>query len=436
MSQKKSIDRRQFLKTSTMGMIGAGLAAQSGCKGTKTAEEESTPEVSKYRVLGRTGFKVLDLGTGSIQDEGVLRAALDAGFNFIDTAEQYPGHHKIVGQAIKGLDRKSLFIATKLEMKGDITKEGIIKRTHKGLEEMETEYVDCMMMHFPEKIETLSTPGFHEAMQELKSEGRVRSVGASHHGSFWFTAPEQSMKDILLAAAEDGRFDVFLMAYNFLQIDQGAEILRVCGEKNIGVALMKTKPASFYQRVSAMVEKLKKEGKDVHPLYQEGLDRYKVMLEKGQDFLKKHNLENPDDINAAAVLFSLENPNVHTVCCSVRTFDELAMFTRLSGSRLSDMDKLKLAAFKKECGPLYCRHACGQCELQCPHGVPVNTIQRYHHYFVAQGREKEAMQYYANIPGVKADLCSSCSGHCESACPYGVPIQGKQIMAHHDLSLV
>jgi Fe-S-cluster-containing dehydrogenase component len=60
---------------------------------------------------------------------------------------------------------------------------------------------------------------------------------------------------------------------------------------------------------------------------------------------------------------------------------------------------------------------------------------RYNHYFEAQGREKYAMTQYAAIPGAKADSCLTCSGFCETACPYDVPIQGKLILAHHQLSL-
>jgi predicted aldo/keto reductase-like oxidoreductase len=107
----------------------------------------------------------------------------------------------------------------------------------------------------------------------------------------------------------------------------------------------------------------------------------------------------------------------------------------LSGSKLSAWDKEKLAAYKEGCGELYCRHACGVCEPHCPHGVPVNTIMRYNHYFMAQGREKEAMVKYARIPGARADVCSQCSGYCEAACPYNVPIQGMLLLAHNQLSL-
>ncbi|NIO21103.1 MAG: hypothetical protein GTN76_10275, partial [Candidatus Aenigmarchaeota archaeon] len=62
-------------------------------------------------------------------------------------------------------------------MEGDTTKEGLIKRVHKALQELDTEYIDCMMLHLPDTAETLKHEGFHAAMQELKAEGRIHFVG-------------------------------------------------------------------------------------------------------------------------------------------------------------------------------------------------------------------------------------------------------------------
>jgi predicted aldo/keto reductase-like oxidoreductase len=244
------------------------------------------------------------------------------------------------------------------------------------------------------------------------------------------------MEKVLLAAAEDGRFDIFLMAYNFLRMDQSERVLEVCHEKKIGVALMKTTPVIKYHGLKAMVEQLEKEGKEIHPLYQEGLKRFKDKADRAEQFIRKYDLQNPEEIRMAAIRFVLDNPYVSTVCCSLRTYDEMDRALSLSGSKLSRWEKQKLATYKEACGQLYCRHACGVCELHCPHGVPVNTIMRYNHYFMAQAREKEAMLKYSRIPGARADVCSQCSGHCEQACPYNVPIQGMLLLAHNQLSLV
>jgi len=443
MGNKTRLGRRNFLKNSVLGMIGAGVASQAawstereGNGPSQEKADKTTPKIKDYRLLGRTGFKVSDLATGSIQEEGLIAAMLDAGVNYIDTAESYPGHHRMIGNVIKGRDRKSIFITSKMLIEeGDSSKEGLIKRVRKALEDMGTEYIDCMMMHMPEKVEFLSHEGFHAAMQELKTEGRIRFVGVSNHGSFWFRDPEETMEKVLLAAAEDGRFDVFLMAYNFLQMDQAERVLEACKEKKIGTSLMKSTPVAKYYILKTRVEELEKEGKKIHPLYKEGLTRFKDKADRAEQFIQKYDLKNPEEIREAAIRFVLSNPNVSTVCCTLRTYDEMERILRLSGTKLSSKDKAKLAAYESGCGELYCRHACGVCEPRCPNSVPVNTIMRYNHYFMAQGREKEAMLKYASIPGAKADVCAECPGHCEAACPYGVPIQGMLLLAHDQLSL-
>jgi predicted aldo/keto reductase-like oxidoreductase len=434
MSQKMGLSRRNFLRNSAFGIFGAAIPAKMHQAKSEEKEKEPTLKIKSYRTLGRTGWRVSDIGCGYIADEGLINAMLDAGVNYIDTAESYP-NQKIYGSVIKNRNRKSIFISSKMEIKEDVSKEGFLKRTRKCLEELQTDYIDCMMMHLPEKIEILKTEGFHAAVQQLKSEGRLRFVGVSHHGSFWFRDPEETMDKILLAAVDDGRFDVFLMAYNFLKMDNSEKVLQVCKEKNIGTTLMKTKPVSTYYSLKTRIETMQKEGEEIHELYFAGLERYKQKVELADRFVEKYDLKNPEEIKDAAVRFVLSNPNVSTVCCSVRNFDDLERFIHLSGTRLSDLEKKKLAAFREGCGPLYCRHACGVCEPKCPHGVPINTIMRYNHYFEVQSREKYAMAQYAAIPGAKADLCSTCTGFCETACPYDVPIQGKLIFAHHQLSL-
>jgi len=419
--------------------MGVGAAAKSTLDGAGKRNSRITTgsdlKVKDFRTLGRTGFKVTEIAAGYSQDEGVLAAALDAGINYIDTAEQYPGHHQMVSKVIKGRDRKSIFISSKIEVKEDKTKEGFLKRARKCLEDLDTEYIDCMMMHMPEKVETLATEGFHAAMEQLKSEGRIKHVGVSNHGSFWFKDPEETMDKVLLAAADDGRFDVFLLAYNFLLMDRAEKVLDACQKKNIGAALMKTTPIAKFYVIKARVDQMKKEGKEVHPLYKEGLVRYQEKLDRAEVFIKKYDLKNPEEIKDAAVRFVLDNPKVSTVCCSSRTYDELERSVGLSGTRLSEWDKTRLAAYREGCGELYCRHACGECEPSCPQGVPVNTIMRYNHYFTAQGREQEAMLNYTAIPGAVADACAQCPGFCEQACPYNVPVQGMLLLAHANLSM-
>ncbi len=347
MSKKTHLGRRRFLKESVFGLFSASIATKSVWAKTgentradsRETKDKSQPKIKAFRILGRTGFKVSDLAIGSVYEEGLFGTMLDAGFNYIDTAESYARHHGVVAKAIKGHDRKSIFITTKMQVKENPSKEDFLKRARKALEELDTEYIDCMMMHSAQKVEILKTESFHAAMQQLKSEGRLRYVGVSHHGSFYYTATEEPMDKVLLAAADDGRFDVILMAYNFLQMDKAERVLEVCKEKKIGTVLMKSAPVSKYFGLKTRVEQLKKEKKEIRPFYTEGLARYKDKYDRAEQFIKKYDLKSPEEIREASIRFVLENPNVNTVCCSIKTYDELDRTFPLSGSKLSDWDK-------------------------------------------------------------------------------------------------
>ena len=328
------MNRRKFLKASTIGVFGYSLLATTGLS-RHTGKKEDKKEIQDYRILGRTGFKVSDLAIGSVNDEGVMAAMLDAGMNYIDTGESYPGAHQLIGKVIKTRDRKSVFITSKMLMEGETSKAALIKRTEKCLEDLGTDYIDCMMLHCPETVEEVKHEGYHAAMNELKANGRIKYTGVSNHGSFWYRDSKQSMDTVLLAAAEDGRFDVFLMAYNFLLMDQAEKVLEVCKQKKIGTTLMKTTPVAKYYIVKNRVDQMEKEGKKIPAFYQDGLQRYKEKKDLAEKFITKHNLKNPEEIRAAAIKFVLSNPNVNTACCSLQTYEEMERILPLSGKKLT-----------------------------------------------------------------------------------------------------
>ena len=128
-------------------------------------------------------------------------------------------------------------------------------------------------------------------MQQLKSEGRLRFMGISNHGTNWFKDPEETMDRVLIAAALDGRFDVMLLAYNFIQDDKGAEVLKVCREKNIGTTLMKVNPIGKIPMMKERIEKLKKEGKEVPENFPTMITRMEAKAKTAEAFIKEYRLD-------------------------------------------------------------------------------------------------------------------------------------------------
>lgn len=420
----------------SLGLIFSGrLTGQTG-------GETSGPKIREYRTLGRTGFKVSDIGfgAGNLSNPNVLEAALDMGINYIDTAEHYGrgNSESAIGQVIHKRDRSKIFLTTKLNLMGGSSKENLIARFNRCLERLQTNYADCLMLHMVSTVEQLTHEGYHEAIRELKAEGKVRFTGLSNHGTEHKLAGpvKDEMDKIILAAAEDGRFDVVLFTYNFIQKEMGERILKACKNKNMGTTLMKTNPVKFYQDMQDIVDNNLKKGRKIGEQFYKIMEEYKTLIDKGQEFIKKYGLTSAEKTRDAAIKFCLSNPNVHSACPTLNSFEDLEAFTALSGTRLDAEETAMLTDYEYGLGRYYCRHACGLCEGSCPQSVPVNTIMRYFHYFASQGREKYAMEKYSSLSRNNAVICVECKeSSCEKTCPYGVPVQGLLVMAHHTLTL-
>ena len=106
---------------------------------------------------------------------------------------------------------------------------------------------------------------------------------------------------------------------------------------------MNTTPVAKYYIVKESVDQMEKEGKESPAFYQEGLQRYKEKTALAEKFITKHNLQNPDEIRAAAIKFVLSNPNVNAACCSLQTYEEMERILPLSGKKLIAQGQPQLA---------------------------------------------------------------------------------------------
>ncbi len=419
-----------------MAGIGSGSGAFSARAGDGGPGLPPGTKIKTYRPLGRTGFRVSDIAFGSsyLSDPSVLEAALDAGINYIDCAEVYLGGQveRTVGRVLARRPRKSVFLTTKIVLRSEESKASIKSRALKCLERLNPESVDCFMIHAAPTAATVGSAAFHEAVGELKAEGRLRFLGLSNHGAYYFDVAE-TMDKVVLAAVADGRFDVVTFAYNFLQRDMGERILAACREKGVGVVVIKTNPVLNYVKVRDQIEARKKEGRQPEAQLTALLNRLEAEKEKAGPILKGIADGDTRAIRAAGLKYVLSDPGVSSACVSILNSDDLRAFVGLSGQKLSSTEVKLMGSYGRTLGQLYCRHACGRCQTRCPWGVPVNTIMRLAHYS-GQGLTGLAAAEYAALPGPRAERCGTCSGPCQDSCPHGLPVQGLLTLAHDDLA--
>ena len=166
----------------------------------------------------------------------------------------------------------------------------------KCLERLQTDYVDCFMNHMAPNVEQVTHEAFHAAAEELKAEGKVRFLGLSNHGiEHSFAGPTtDTMESVVLKAVEDGRFDVFLFVYNFLQKEQGEKILKACREKNLGTTLMKANPVKAYLEGKEIYDRYQKKGLKLPEWFTNSVKDYEIRIKKAEELYPTYMLEMMD----------------------------------------------------------------------------------------------------------------------------------------------
>src|SRR5947209_1300074 len=199
-----------------------------------------------YRKLGRTGLKVSPLCLGAMMfgrrgndDHAdcvrIIHRALDAGINFIDTADVYSSgeSEEIVGQALRGR-RDEVVLATKFHgpMGDDANARGnsrrwIMREVENSLRRLRTDWIDLYQVHRPDPScdidETLG------ALSDLIHQGKVRYVGSS-------TFPAHEIVEAQWAAERRGRerFVCEQPPYSMLVRGIERDVLPVCERYGMG----------------------------------------------------------------------------------------------------------------------------------------------------------------------------------------------------------
>jgi aryl-alcohol dehydrogenase-like predicted oxidoreductase len=202
----------------------------------------------KFRRLGRTGVEVSTLCLGAMMfgafgnrdhDEcvAIIDAALDAGINFIDTADVYSAGESetIVGKALAGAKRDGVVLATKAHgamgqdrnMQGN-SRRWLVQECENSLRRLGTDYIDLYQIHRPDpRCDIDETLG---ALSDLVHAGKIRYAGSS-------TFPAEAIVEAQWVAERRGRerFVCEQPPYSILVRGIEADVLPTCQRYGMGV---------------------------------------------------------------------------------------------------------------------------------------------------------------------------------------------------------
>jgi len=275
-----------------------------------------------YRVLGKTGLKVSEVGLGGLfvssagasREEGcrAVRRALELGVNYVDTAPTYRDSEEVLGEALQGVPQPYI-LSTKLGGRPQPfepqNKAHLRESVKTSLKLLKRDTIDILMIHEPDR------PGqydwftdwesFHgpvcDVLEALKTEGIIRFTGLG--GTTAYTLPP------IIAT---GRYDVVLTAFNYSLLWQEA--------------VYAVLPEAIRQGVGIVIGS---------PLQQGALARrYDDEIEQGAAWLSpprrgqyKRLYTLLDDLGMSlpelAMRFVLSNPAISTVLSGVRSVAEI-----------------------------------------------------------------------------------------------------------------
>ncbi len=404
------LSRRSFIGRSLASVAGIGLGL-SAAKGLRAQEPGTTgaqpgspaaekPAIRDYRELGRTGWKTSDLGFGNatIQDTSLLEYAMERGINYVDTARQYYEMEVVLGK-LDPAKRAKLFITTKLVPElftAKTTAEEIAAAIDESLKRLNTERVDCALIHSVGEDPKLSdpakikNPAIVEAFEKAKRDGKIGFWGASSHGP--------RMVEDFDWLVDNTPIDMIMPGMNFMT--KGLEpVLAKARGKGVAVVAMKSLAAA--RKID-----------------------YKLFMKNGAT------------VRQAVIKWMLAQPGIDCVSMTMRSVEMIDEYVAASGRpELTPEEEKALKGYGMLLDRDYCRPGCSGCLAACPNGVPIADILRYRLYFGSYGEEKHAMSLYRKLPRERsAERCASCEGPCEATCPHNLAIRSKLLAAHGELT--
>lgn len=395
--QQNKIDRRNFLKT--VGAAGLGsvlistkaIAEPNDPNAVKKPPKPKLPQVPR-RKFGKTDIDVSCLSLGAmfnvIDNQIVLRKALEWGVNYWDTANSYVnGNSEIgIGKFLKKQPdiRKDLFIVTKAS--GAATAEQIEERLQKSLQRMNTKYIDLYYAPHAMSDPAQLTDELRQWAQSAKKRKLIRFFGFSTH---------KNMAQCLTAAAKLDWIDGIMTSYNFrlMQDEKMLEAVEACHQKGIALIAMKTQA----QKV---------ENEESNKLVQHF---------RSKDFTE----------GQAKIKTVLQDERFCSACVGMKSIALLTENTAavVDKTKLIPDDMKVLEKHAKQTCSGYCAGCANICDGALPDMLYTSDIMRYLMYYNSYGDRDRAKELFAQIPyGVRNKLLSIDYSLAEAHCPQRLPI--------------
>jgi predicted aldo/keto reductase-like oxidoreductase len=373
------LNRRHFLKNSSIGILGTGFLSGNAILSTGFRKSADRPKVLEYRTLGKTGMKVPVIGMGilNVNSPALIRAALDAGITHFDSTAGQPQqlrNEETIGKIFKELPRESVIYGTKIHLPQDYktglyletaTEEEFTRQLDAALKRLQMDYVDIVYHHMVSRRES----AFHEpamnAMEKAKKAGKARFLGITSHSN---------VPEAVHAAADSNFYEVVMASYNPRQKNglQVKEAIARAANAGLGVVAIKV---------------------------------IRGDVEKGQEPV------NPK----ASLKWVLSDPNVHATIPGFSSIDEmhldLSVMEDLSLSRV-EMEDIER---EKSMPGMFCQ-GCAQCLQACKEELPIPDLMRA--YMYTYGYRQPALAHSLlkslDLPKNVCDGCSSCQVACNN----------------------
>ncbi len=202
----------------------------------------------KYRVLGKTGLKVSEVGFGAWaiggnahgnsygptddkQSLAAIERAIELGCNFFDTADVYGHGHseELLGQALRER-RSKVIIATKVggdfyhgAPRMNFTPDYLEFALGKSCERLGSDYIDLYQLHNP-PIQMVKDGRVFKTLEKLQTTGKIRHYGISIHD------PQEG-----LLAMRDRELGAVQVAFNLLRQEAKNQLFREATRNNVGI---------------------------------------------------------------------------------------------------------------------------------------------------------------------------------------------------------